>query len=235
VWAIGTSLSGGALLIDPPHYPRYIDPTPALALLVALGTTQIALMAGDLGDLLAGGARRLKKLLHAGIAVPVRVQGWVQHRPLLPVALAFVLMLANGRSFIFDYLPVTESHRLLYGENTIQLNQIANILKSFHGQYEVRRFSSLDLDMNGTDLLRYLTPENSGIEILSEDPGIWRQELPPGSYAFVIAPGRYAEVGEELVRRFPYGQMREYTNTRTSRPLIYVYFTHVPDLPAGTE
>ncbi len=224
VWAIGTSLSGGALLIDPPHYPRYIDPTPALALLVALGTTQIALILGELGGSLARLSRRL--------TLPARA---VRYRPLLPVALAFVLMLANGRSFIFDYLPATESRRLLYGENTIELNQIVDVLKSFHGQYRVRRFSSLDLDMNGTDLLRYLTPENAGIEMPSDDPGMWRQELPSGYYAFVIAPGRYADVGEELVRRFPYGQMRVYDNERTSKPLIYVYFTHVPDLPADTE
>lgn len=236
LWAAGTALTGGALLIDPPHYPRYINPTPALALLVGLGTTQLALLAGDWGGSLAGGFAHLGRLRRA---IPERIEAWAgilsRQKPLLPVAFALVLMLANGRSFIFDYLPATEQRHLLYGETTLELNEIVDILRSFQGQYEVRRFSSLDLDMNGTDLLRYLAPENAGTELSADDPAQWQRELTPGPYAFVITPGRFDAVGEELVRRFPYGEMRQYTNRRTLKPLIYVYYTHVPVRLAESE
>ncbi|MBI5961468.1 MAG: glycosyltransferase family 39 protein, partial [Chloroflexi bacterium] len=147
MWATATALAGGAMLIDPPHYPRYINPTPALALLVALGVAAVAVTALQLAQMLAGWWPRTRPT-----TAPKPRLSRLDVKWLLPVGLGLALALANGRSYIFDYLPATEDRLLLYGETTIQLNEVAKILDTFDGRFQVRHFSSMDLDMNGTDL-----------------------------------------------------------------------------------
>ncbi len=209
-WVAGTALLGGAMLIDPPHYPRYISATPALAVLVALGVVGVWLIARD-----AVGSLRGRVL----VAVP-------RWQTVVPVGLAVVLALANARSYVFDYLPKTP--KLLFGETTVRLNEVADILNSFGGRYEVRFFSSLPLDLTGTDLLRYRAPKNDG-PAFDGDLALWYEVLEPGEYAFVIAPSRFDEVAGSLLFYLPNGQLREYVDERTGGPLIYVYFTTVPE------
>jgi 4-amino-4-deoxy-L-arabinose transferase-like glycosyltransferase len=216
LWAAGTAFLGGTLLIDPPHYPRYINVTPGLAVLVALGLVAMGIVLTDLIDSI------FRLLSHVTtIKQLTATQKW-----LLPVSLGMLLALADARSYVVDYLPKT--NRLLYGETTVELNEIADVLNSLDEQYHVVRFSSLDLDMNGTDLLRYRAPENVGIEYQGS-LSRWYELLSPGQYAFVIAPGRFDEVADQLLNLFPDGVLREYLNQRTQDPLVYIYFAAVPD------
>jgi len=221
LWAAGTAVLGGALLVDPPHYPRYINVTPGLALLVALGLVAVGIVLLDLVESVRG---LLSRVIRTGSLTATQ-------KRLLPVALGLLLAVADERSYVADYLPKTP--KLLYGETTVELNEIADILDSFNGMYKVVRFSSLDLDMNGTDLLRYRTPGNVGIEYESSISR-WDEVLSPGQHAFVIAPGRFDEVAEQLLNEFPDGVLREYINVRTQQPLVYIYFATVPEVGGAT-
>lgn len=202
LWVLGTGLMGGALLIDPPHYPRYVSATPALALLVGMGLVSI------------GGAIRAA-LAHVPGAAGRLTWRWVT------VGLALALVTAELGAYVFDNLP----RKLIYGETTVQLNEVADILDTFEGRYQVWTFSSLYLDLRGTDLLDYLSPENAGQEFPGEIAR-WREVIEPasGAQAFVIAPNRFEEVGEDLVTALPGGEMRRYNNRRTGDSLVYVYF-----------
>jgi 4-amino-4-deoxy-L-arabinose transferase-like glycosyltransferase len=220
LWTAGTAFLGGTLLIDPPHYPRYINVTPCLAVIVALGVIAGGIILLDLADSLFSLLSRL--VAAKSLTAPSK---W------LPVILGLLLALANERSYALDYLPKTPE--LLYGETTIELNEVADILDSFHGQYKVARFSSLRLDMNGTDLLRYRTPKNVGIEY-DRSLSRWDEVLSPGRYAFVIAPERLSEVAHQLLYEFPGGQLREYINKRTQSALVYIYFATVPEIGVST-
>lgn len=219
LWVVGTAILGGALLVDPPHYPRYIDVTPALAMLVALGVAALAVILHDL-------ATSVMLLVPVRRPSGRRAAAW--RRWAIGVGLAVLLAGANLRSYVFDYLPATEDRRLLYGTNTIRLNEIVDILDTFQGRYQVFRLSSLDLDMNGTDLLRYLIPEDAGKEFDGEISR-WREVLTPGPTAFVIAPQRIDEVMVKLVYYLPGGELREYRSTIDGEPIIWVYFVTVPE------
>jgi 4-amino-4-deoxy-L-arabinose transferase-like glycosyltransferase len=201
LWVLGTGLMGGALLIDPPHYPRYVSATPALGLLVGMGIVAI-------GDAICAAA-------HIPGAAG-RLNGrWVT------VGLALALVTAELGAYVFDNLP----RKLVYGETTVQLNEVADILDTLEGRYQVWTFSSIYLDLRGTDLIDYLSPDNAGQEFPGEI-ALWREVIPPegGEHAFVIAPARFEEVGEALVTALPGGEMRRYDNRRTGAPLVYVYF-----------
>ena len=157
----------------------------------------------------------------------VRAERSALARYALPVGMALALAVANQLSFSFGYLPKTPE--ILYGEATRQLNDAVKILDTFEGRYAVWRFSSLELDLNGTSLLRYLTPENAGKEYTS-DLRRWRDVLAPGPTAFVITSGRLDEVISTLESLFPGGELHEYDNKRTGAPLLYVYFADIPDV-----
>lgn len=213
-WMAGTALLGGVALIDPPHYPRYISATPALIVGAALGVAVIGAAVIQFGMAVIELAWQRRT---------VRYAVW---RNLSVMSIALGLMGANFVSYTFDYMPQT--HKILYGENTRQLNEVVNIFKSFEGKYTVLRFSSLQLDMNGTDLIRYLTPENAGVEYRGEI-GDLEQVVSPGPYAFVFAPGRYDEVVPEFERLFPDGELRTYWYERADEPLIHVYYADVQE------
>lgn len=154
-----------------------------------------------------------------GAALRPRAIGQLQRG--LPILLAMGLMMANLVVYVFDYLP----RPLLYGERTAQLNDIAAILDSFDGRYEVHTLSSVDLSMTGTDIIRYLTPENAGVEYtgsVDEPP----QGLAPGPHAFVVAPARLDEF-HRLAAWLPDGQLHQYINPRTEQPLVYIYLVEV--------
>lgn len=205
IWAAGTATLGGVLLIDPPHYPRYISATPALAVLVGFGLAA-------LGEALA-------RALGLGDALHPRAV--TQLRRTLPVLLAGMLAIANLAVYVVDYLP----RPLLYGERTAQLNEVAAILAALDGEYQVHTFSSQDLDMHGTDIIRYLTPENAGVEYtgaMDALPG----SLEHGAHAFVIAPARLEEASP-IAQWLPGGQLRQYINPRTGRPLVYLYLVEM--------
>lgn len=205
LWVLGTGLMGGALLIDPPHYPRYVSATPAMSVLVGLGVVGIGGVIRDVLGRIPG--------------VPWRAgRRWTA---LLPVGLALALATVDLCTYVFDNLP----RRLVYGETTVQLNEVADILDTFDGRYRVWTFSSLELDLQGTDLLDYLSPENIGQEYPGEItrwPEVLREDN--GPHAFLIAPGRFGEVAEDLVSALPGGEMRTYINRRTGAPLVYCYF-----------
>ncbi|MCL4236789.1 MAG: glycosyltransferase family 39 protein [Anaerolineae bacterium] len=215
-WITGTAFLGGFLLVDPPHFPRYVNAIPALASVAGLGMVWFAQKMVD-------GAAALWTLL--GRKVRAGRGAWARYA--LPVGLALVLAVANQLSFSFGYLPRTPE--ILYGEATRQLNDAVEILDTFEGRYAVWRFSTLELDLNGTSLLYYLTPENAGREY-TEDLRGWRDVLAPGPTAFVIASGRMNEVIRVLMSLFPGGELHQYDNERTGVPLLYVYFADVPDV-----
>jgi 4-amino-4-deoxy-L-arabinose transferase-like glycosyltransferase len=209
-WVVATAILGGMLLVDPPHFPRYISVTPGLAVIVALGVVWFGV---TVADILAGVRRWLPRL-----------DGDLERRLRwgIPLLLVMVLALADQRTYIVDYLP----QKLVYGEPTVQLNEVVSILDTLEGQYTVWYFSSLYLDMSGSDLLPYLTPENDGEEYRGEIAK-WYEVIDPGPTAFVIVPGRYDEVIGELRMVLPGGELREYTNPRTSKPLVYLYLVNV--------
>jgi len=209
-WVTGTALLGGAMLVDPPHFPRYISALPAAAVIAAVGVTW--------------GAERLVDSVAQwrGAERFARLTGW---RFVVPVSLALALAVVNQLVFSYGYLPKTP--KILYGERTRQLNDVVAILDSFQGRYAVWRFSSLELDMDSTSLLHYLTPENAGQEYEGELYA-WREVLQPGPTAFVIAPQRLDEVLSSLAVYFPTGTLHEYCNPRHRTPLIYIYLVDIP-------
>ncbi|MBP8973759.1 MAG: glycosyltransferase family 39 protein, partial [Anaerolineae bacterium] len=213
-WIAGTAFLGGFLLVDPPHFPRYINTIPALAAVAGLGMVWFA-------QRLVDSAAALWTLLGR----KARAERGALARYALPVSLALALAVANQLSFSYGYLPKTPE--ILYGEATRQLNDAVEILDTFEGRYAVWHFSTLELDLNGTSLLRYLTPENAGREY-TEDLRRWRDVLAPGPTAFVIASGRLNDVIYLLMNLFPGGELRQYDNERTGTPLLYVYFADVP-------
>ncbi|MBN1201359.1 MAG: glycosyltransferase family 39 protein [Anaerolineae bacterium] len=207
IWVVATAILGGVLLIDPPHYSRYISVTPGLAVLVALGVIM-------LGETLGRAAVGLRGLLPGAAAYLT----W------LPVALVVVLALEEQSMYIVDYLP----QKLVYGEPTVQLNEVADLLGTFGGRYEVWYLSSPDLDMGQTNLLPYQSPDNAGREYMG-DVDLLRETLTThGAHAFLIAPDRFEDVIEALLSEAPDGTLREYTNPRTGAPLVYVYFVDIP-------
>ncbi|MBN1680527.1 MAG: glycosyltransferase family 39 protein [Anaerolineae bacterium] len=205
LWIAATAILGGVLLVDPPHFPRYISVAPGLAIVVAIGLTVFAVNAG--------------KLLTRFDMIPGRAVQWG-----VPLVLVLSLAAADQQTYIFRYLP----KKTVYGEPTIQLNEIAQILNSFEGQYHVWYFSSLKLDMGGTDLLAYQARNNHGNEYEAE-LSEWRTVLSArGPHAFLIAPERAQEVLGDLIFELPDGELSEYTNRRTGKPLVYVYTVDVP-------
>jgi hypothetical protein len=188
------------LMVDPPHYPRYVSVTPGLAVLVALGTVLI-------GTTLS------------------RVFTWRRISPKpawgLPVLLVVMLAVADQKTYIVDYLP----QKLIYGEPTVQLNEVADILQTFHGRYHVYYFSDVYLDMIGTDILFYRSPENMGAEVY----GPVKDLQTTGPHAFLIAPGRRDEALDMLLEQFPGGEIQEYDNPRLGQSLVYIYFVTIPE------
>lgn len=204
-WVAGTAILGGVLLIDPPHYPRYLSATPPLAVLVGIGLV-------TLGAALA-------RALAAGDAL--RPRAVVVLRRMLPVLLAVSLAAANLGFYVFDYVP----RKLWYGERTVRLNEVAQIAATFNGAYQVHTLSSENLDLNSTDLLRYLTSENAGVEYTGEVDHL-PAGLEPGWHAFVVAPERLADL-YRLTARIPGGELRQYANPRTYEPLVYTYVVRI--------
>lgn len=204
-WVAGTAILGGVLLIDPPHYPRYISATPPLAVLVGIGLA-------TLGAALA-------RALAAGDAL--RPRAVVVLRRTLPVLLAGSLAAANLGFYVVDYVP----RRLWYGERTVRLNEVVQIAATFNGAYRVHTLSSENLDMNSTDLLRYLTAENAGVEYTGEVDHL-PAGLDPGWHAFVVAPERLADL-YRLTARIPGGELRQYASPRTYEPLVYTYVVRI--------
>ncbi|NDJ77133.1 MAG: hypothetical protein GYB65_12835 [Chloroflexi bacterium] len=207
VWIIGTATLGGMLLIDPPHYPRYVSATPALAMIVALGLVGIGLS--------------LLRLVLSLLRLPGRVQEFFARygASSVPLLLAILLSGADQTVYIVDYVPQTDT--LLYGEATVQLNDVVEIVDSLEEPTKVWYFSSLELDLFGTDLLDYRVPQVEGEEYRAE-LSAWEEVLWPGRNALVIAPARYAELRVALHQTFPEAILREYTNERTQEPLVFV-------------
>lgn len=201
IWAGMTAVLGGVLLVDPPRFTRYVAVTPGLAVLVALGVIWIARIATGCAAVL-GVRRRL---------------AWG-----FPVALVVMLAMAELGLYVFDYLP----QKLLYGEATVQLNEVVDILEEVDEVYQVWYFSSLSLDVTGSDIARYRLGERRGTEF-SWEIARWHEVVPPGAHAFVIAPDRYEAIGGTLVYEIPGGEMREYFNMRTGQPLVFIYFATV--------
>jgi len=193
LWVGATALLGGVLLVDPPHYPRYISVTPGLAVLVGLGCVWFA--------------ERLSK----------------RHVLKLAVLLVLALAVADQITYITDYLP----RKLVYGEPTLQLNEVADILETFDGRYRVYYFSDLELDMGGNDILRYRVPNARGMDF--EWPVNESRLLLPtrGPHAFLIAPLRFQDVIVDLINTFPGGDVKLYDNPRSNLPLVYIYFVNI--------
>jgi 4-amino-4-deoxy-L-arabinose transferase-like glycosyltransferase len=211
-WLSGTALLGGAMLVDPPHFPRYVNALPAAAVVAAVGVVWGA-------ERLMHGVAVWRGLLEPG---GNRLTAW---RFGVPVGMALALASVNLLLFIYGYLPKTGE--ILYGERTRRLNDVVTILDRFEGRYAVWRFSSLDLDMNSTSLLHYLTPENAGQEY-EANLFAWREVLQPGPTAFVIAPERLDEVLSALAVYFPAGNLHEYRSPRDGSPLVYIYVVDIP-------
>lgn len=212
LWCAGTALAGGALLIDPPHYPRYVSATPALALIVAIGLLWV-------GQALYLSAARLLQA-RASARLPGS-GGW---RYGLVGVFTCALVAANLYSFMCDYMPKTDT--LLYGYRTQVLNKVVRVLDRFEGRYTVVQFSSQMLDMNGSDLIRYLTPDNAGVEY-RHDLAAWHEHLGTGPHAFVVAPDRFGEVVPVLQALFPDGELETFRDPENDAALIHVYFADI--------
>lgn len=212
VWCAGTALAGGALLIDPPHYPRYVSATPALALIAAIGLLWVG------QALYLGAAWLLQQRASA------RLRSTDGGRYVLVGVLTCALVAANLYSYTFGYMPKTGT--LLYGHRTQVLNKVVRVLDGFQGRYTVVRFSSQALDMNGSDLIRYLTPDNAGTEY-RHDLTAWREHLGTGPHAFVVAPDRFSEIVPELEALFPDGTLHTFSDPGADAVLIHVYMADI--------
>lgn len=210
-WILCAAILGGALLVDPPHYSRYVSVTPALAVAVGAGVVRIALVVTDL----------IARILDRWNRTPAPAF-WSRVRWRTVIGLAAGLALIGQWTYITGYLP----KKLVYGERTIQMNEVGDILNSFEGQYTVWYFSTLELDMHGTDILPFISPRNDGVEYDS-DIAFWQSTLEPGRHAFLVAPSRSHEVLILLETYLPDGSVREYLNPRTGEPLVYVYLVEL--------
>lgn len=205
VWAAAAAFFGGAMLVDPPQYSRYVSVTPGLIVPVGVGLVWI-------GETLMG-QRWLRK-------IPARQRT----RWLVPVGMAVILALVNLHTYVLGYLP----KKIVFGDVTVHLNEVVDIVKSVDERYRVWYFSSLDLDMGGADLVKYLLDDRQGSEF-GGDIEHWREVLSPGSHVFLIAPERFYEISNRLIFEIPNGTMHKYIHERTGDPLVYAYFVEIPE------
>ena len=225
IWVLGTATLGGLLLVDPPHYPRYISATPAAALLVGLGVEVIACVVRDVVQSIPVETwRRLRDVMLYGTPRFDQIVSFRWRLPTVSATLSVALAVGNVGTYVWDYVPQTGT--LLYGETTRELNDVVRIVNSFDVEYTVWYFSSLPLDMIGTDVLRYLLDERQGREFRGEIDE-WYKYVDSGAHLFLIAPTRYNEVVGKLMHFLPGGELYEYINQRTGDTLVYAYAVRV--------
>jgi hypothetical protein len=211
VWILGTATLGGAMLVDPPHYPRYVSAAPALALIVGLGISWISVV--------------LKGVLETPrLTRRFGERGTLRWGRVVPIGLALVLASADMGTYVLDYLPQTDT--LLYGVRTRRLNQLVEVVDALDDRYEIWYFSSAELPMGITDLTKYLLYDR-GAQEYSWEIERWREVLPSGDYVFFIAPDRFDEVGGRLVYEIVGGELRVYFDKYSDKPMVYAYFVGI--------
>ncbi|MCB9435684.1 MAG: glycosyltransferase family 39 protein [Anaerolineales bacterium] len=175
IWVALTGLLGGVLLVDPPHYPRFVSVMPGLAVLIGLGIVYCVEMVQDI-------PRRLQ-FPHNHYWESPRIQTTM----LIGVAVVFAVL--NLADYTQDYLP----KQLVYGERTVNLNVTARAINMIDDidQREILYLSSSSLNLSGSNLTRYQT-QRRGVEYMKEYKKF--AEYPPDDYAFVAAADRYDDL-----------------------------------------
>ncbi len=185
LWVAATAILGGVLLVDPPHYPRYVSVVPGLAALVGLGIVFIAEQVQQLIQAVSHWQIMGNRKLYTG----------------LMVSGALVVVGLNLNDYVYDYLP----KRVYYGERTANLNSVARImLREFDlDDYELYYLSSGGMNLSGSNLVRYQTAIR-GQEYMDDPDQI--HELPAGDYLFVASHERWDDI-QALAGEVPWGDL----------------------------
>ncbi|NDJ86486.1 MAG: hypothetical protein GYB66_11410 [Chloroflexi bacterium] len=206
LWVAGTAILGGVLLVDPPHYPRYISVVPGLAVLVAIGVDYMVELAwGTVSSLGVG-----------------RWPLWHDRRLQIGAVLLPVLLI--GQLNLVDYVASYAPKRIYYGERTVHLNEVAWHLQDIDlDRYNIYFLSGVEMNLSGSNLVRYQIGVR-GEEFLGEPHEA--NAIPPGEYVFVAAPSRLEDL-TQITQATPPGTLRVYNMQQEDKPLVYMYFVRI--------
>lgn len=204
--AVGT-IFGVVLLIDPPHYTRFVCVLPALSIIVGLALVWMIEKLQDLPTQL-------------GLSLPCWSNPRLQSAPILAATL--IIMLFNLADYTFDYLP----RRGYFGERTANLNEAADILNAQLDFDNVTLYylSSGALNLHGSSLMRYQLPLR-GFEYDIAQMSL--SDLKPGNYAFVAAWERIEDL-EMLFSDLSSINIQAYNSPSTGTPLLYILLISFP-------
>lgn len=202
LWVGVASILGGAMLVDPPHFTRYVSVVPGLALLAGLGLVFIIEMVQDIPHQLD---------IHAPhILVNQRAQ---------TILLTGVMLVLAGLN-LWDYSEKYLPQRLYFGERTAKLNEVAWLLQDLDLEgRQIYYLSDADLNLAGSSLVRYQV-QRRGHEYIDKPQEV--HELPAGDYIFVAAPLRYEDF-LEVMTHIPQAEVQDFTRDNGD-PLVKVLF-----------
>lgn len=202
IWVILTGLLGGVLLVDPPHFPRFVSVMPAMSILIGLGVVYIVEIIQD---------------------TPQRIGSqyapywdYVWFRTVILLAFISVLAVMNILDYTQGYLP----KRLVYGERTVNLNVTARFIKSIDdlNEREMYFLSSNEMNLIGSNLTRYQTGKR-GKEYLLDRRDI--RQFPAGDYIFVASSARYTDL-QQIIVLFPLSELYPVVSDYDNQTVAYV-------------
>lgn len=202
IWVILAGLLGGVLLVDPPHFPRFVSVMPAMSILIGLGVVYIV-------EIIQDTPRRIGFQY-----APYWDYAWF--RTVILLAVISVLAVLNILDYTQGYLP----KRLVYGERTVNLNVTARFIRSIDdlNEREMYFLSSNEMNLIGSNLTRYQTGKR-GKEYLLDRRDI--RQFPAGDYIFVASSARYADL-QQIIVLFPLSELYPVVSDYDNQTVAYV-------------
>jgi hypothetical protein len=202
IWLLGTIVFGGALMNHPPESPRLLFAAPAVAILVALGLTEIAQQ-----------ITRLSQKTFAG------GQQWTGVGHLLAYALAVA---ATSISIVFYLAVYTPSNR--FGDvKTHAAHHLGVWARGLEAGHQVFFFGAPVMTYRGFPSIAFLAPDADIHDVLEpiESP------LPiKAASTFIFVPQRLEEL-DIIAAAHPDG--RRWTELDSQGRLLFVAYEIVPD------
>lgn len=202
IWLLGTIIFGGALMNHPPESPRLLFAAPAVAILVAIGLTEIG--------------QQIAHLIQR--TFPGR-QEWTDVVRLLAYALAIA---ATSISVVFYLAIYTPSNR--FGDiKTRAAHHLGVWARGLEAGHQVFFFGAPVMTYRGFPSIAFLAPDADIHDVLEpiESP------LPiKAASTFVFVPQRLEEL-DIIAAAHPNG--RRWTETDNQGRLLFVAYEIVPD------
>jgi hypothetical protein len=205
MWVAGTAILGGILLVDPPHYPRFVSITPGLAVLIGLGGVYIIEMLQD---------------------IPQQLRLNFEFKPAVKVVMMLGIVLFIAQLNLFDYVGSYLPKRLYYGERTVNLNEVAWKILDIDDldNRTLYYYSGGEMNLSGSNLVRYqIKMRGTEYQLTPEEI----HELPDGDYLFVVAPSRFEDF-DFLLQEIPWAEVQTYQTANGDGPLARFAWVTLP-------